>query len=411
MFNCTGITNEAGEADFPWYWSGTTHANWTEGHDGGWGAYVCFGRALGNMEGWQDVHGAGAQRSDPKDGDPAEYSEGHGPQGDGVRIYNYVRLVRNLSSSSGTDNFELNETGQDKCYDTDGNQIDPPNEGESLFGQDAQFGESLFSFRDNADGTITDNNTGLMWQQIPSDQDFSWQEAVDYCENLELAEYDDWRMPSAKELFSISDFESGWPYLDTEYFILASGQVSKDEQYWTSNYYIGRTVEGGYNSAFGVNHVTGHIKAYSANAQGPVGGKYVRAVRGNSYGENDFVDNGDNTVTDKATGLMWAKNDDEITLDWPGALLYAKNSELAGHSDWRLPNVKELQSIVDYSRSPSAEDTENIGPAIDPIFNCTPIVNEAGNDDYGYYWTSTSANLHQRGTILLCLVCSFRNGR
>ncbi len=45
---------------------------------------------------WIDVHGAGAQRSDPKAGDPEEFSEGHGPQGDAVRIYNYVRLVRNL---------------------------------------------------------------------------------------------------------------------------------------------------------------------------------------------------------------------------------------------------------------------------------------------------------------------------
>ena len=45
---------------------------------------------------WIDVHGAGAHRSDPKAGDPAEYSEGHGPQGDAIRIYNYVRLVRNV---------------------------------------------------------------------------------------------------------------------------------------------------------------------------------------------------------------------------------------------------------------------------------------------------------------------------
>jgi len=50
---------------------------------------------MGYMNGlWMDVHGAGAQRSDPKDGDPADYPEGHGPQGDAVRIFNYVRAVR-----------------------------------------------------------------------------------------------------------------------------------------------------------------------------------------------------------------------------------------------------------------------------------------------------------------------------
>jgi len=46
---------------------------------------------------WLDVHGAGAQRSDPKLGDPNDYPYGHGPQGDDVRIYNYVRAVRDVA--------------------------------------------------------------------------------------------------------------------------------------------------------------------------------------------------------------------------------------------------------------------------------------------------------------------------
>lgn len=58
------------------------------------GAYVAFGEALGYMGRWIDVHGAGAQRSDPKTGDPDDYSEGFGPQGDAIRILNFVRLVR-----------------------------------------------------------------------------------------------------------------------------------------------------------------------------------------------------------------------------------------------------------------------------------------------------------------------------
>jgi hypothetical protein len=57
--------------------------------------YIAFGRAMGYMDGkWQDVHGAGAQRSDPKVGNASDYPEGHGPQGDAIRIDNYVRLVR-----------------------------------------------------------------------------------------------------------------------------------------------------------------------------------------------------------------------------------------------------------------------------------------------------------------------------
>jgi len=57
---------------------------------------VSFGRAMGYMNRWVDVHGAGAQRSDPKAGDPADYPTGHGPQGDAIRIYNHVRLVRDM---------------------------------------------------------------------------------------------------------------------------------------------------------------------------------------------------------------------------------------------------------------------------------------------------------------------------
>ncbi len=97
LFNCTGIVNEAGQADFPCYWTSTTHENWTANNQGSFAVYVYFGRAMGYMvDSWMDVHGAGAQRSDPKTGDPEDYPEGNGPQGDAIRIYNYVRLVRNI---------------------------------------------------------------------------------------------------------------------------------------------------------------------------------------------------------------------------------------------------------------------------------------------------------------------------
>lgn len=95
MFQTTSIINEAGEVDFPFYWSSTTHANFSE-KPGAMGAYVSFGRAMGYMGSWSDVHGAGAQRSDPKIGAAADYPQGHGPQGDAIRILNYVRLVRDV---------------------------------------------------------------------------------------------------------------------------------------------------------------------------------------------------------------------------------------------------------------------------------------------------------------------------
>ena len=96
LFHATSIINEAEQTDYPCYWSSTTHDNWTA-TPGANGVYVAFGRAMGYMDGvWQDVHGAGAQRIDPKMGDPSECPDGHGPQGEAIRILNYVRPVRDL---------------------------------------------------------------------------------------------------------------------------------------------------------------------------------------------------------------------------------------------------------------------------------------------------------------------------
>jgi len=117
---------------------------------------------------------------------------------------------------------------------------------------------------------------------------------------------------------------------------------------------------------------------------------FVQCVRGNpNYGKNDFHDNNDGTITDRATGLMWPKEDSKKGLNWEETLAWvqAKNKEnYLGHNDWRLPTAKELHSIVDYTRSPDTTSSA----AIDPIFACTQITNEAGQADYPCYWTGTT---------------------
>ncbi|MBN1433943.1 DUF1566 domain-containing protein [Candidatus Fermentibacterales bacterium] len=112
----------------------------------------------------------------------------------------------------------------------------------------------------------------------------------------------------------------------------------------------------------------------------------MRYVRCEAYGENQFLDNGNGTVTDLATGLMWQQTDDGVGRDWLEALAYAEDLVLGGHDDWRLPNAHELQSIVDYGRSMQSTDS----PAIDPVFDCTGILDEGGDPNYGFYWTGTS---------------------
>ncbi|MFX1563741.1 MAG: DUF1566 domain-containing protein [Promethearchaeota archaeon] len=273
IFNVTSIIDEGGETNYPFYWTSTTHV---ESGSGDYAVYIAFGEALGYMQSstgeytLMDVHGAGAQRSDPKNGDPSDYPYGHGPQGDVIRIYNYVRCVRD--APEGPTNYVIVDTGQTSCYDNN-NEISPPSSGAAFYGQDAQFNGVQPSYQDNGDGTVTDLNTGLMWQQTPGDR-VTYDEAVDGAATFELAGYDDWRLPTIKELYSLIKFDGNTgmnsadsiPYLDTAYFDFEYGDTSAawrfiDAQYWSSTEYVSTTMSGN-RTVFGVNFADGRIKGY-----------------------------------------------------------------------------------------------------------------------------------------------------
>lgn len=155
---------------------------------------------------------------------------------------------------------------------------------------------------------------------------------------------------------------------------------------------------GGNTTVFGYNFADGRIKGYEISKD-----FYCYHVTGDvTYGQNLFVSNDDETITDEATSLMWMEFDsgyyeegdiNDGTMDWESALEYAENANYAGYDDWRLPNVKELQSIVDYTKSVYTSDS----PAIDDLFYCTPIVNCFDEDDYGYYWTGTTHADYEAG--------------
>ncbi|NDJ78253.1 MAG: DUF1566 domain-containing protein [Chloroflexi bacterium] len=226
------------------------------------------------------------------------------------------------------------------------------------------------AYQDNGNGTVTDANTGLTWQQTPDFVKRSWQDAIQYCDTLSLAGQSDWRLPSVTELYSIHDVTVGWPYLDTTYFDNQFDQERNFSQYWSSTHYEVGTTHGGQDTAFGVNFASGHIKGYPI-----VGTLYVRCVRGGAYGANAFVTNGDGTVTDTASGLVWQQADDGVARSWGDAIAYCEDLTLAGYDDWRLPNHKELQFIVDYS---------GVYPAIDSAY--FSIV-----DADGWFWTDTPA--------------------
>lgn len=303
------------------------------------------------------------------------------------------------------------DTGQDRCYDLYGSAISPA-PGQDYYGQDAQYAGAQPSYRDNGDGTISDLNTGLMWQKDPGAK-VTFAAALVGATRCRLAGYSDWRLPSIKELYSLIDFRGrigtsaadSIPFIDTHYFVFTYGDVTGerfiDSQFCSSTRYVSTTMFGN-PTVFGVNFADGRIKGYPMNMPG---GRqklfYCLYVReGIGYGINDFVDNGDGTVTDRATGLMWQKADDGRKRNWREALDYAESLTLAGYDDWRLPNAKELQSIVDYKRSPATTGTA----AIDPIFTCTPISNEVRQWDFGYYWSSTTHFDGPQGGAAACYV-------
>ena len=159
-----------------------------------------------------------------------------------------------------------------------------------------------------------------------------------------------------------------------------------DAVWATSTKYVSNTMNGN-NTMFGVNFADGKIKGYPLTARGKDKKFYVQCVRGNeNYGKNNFIDNKDGTITDLATNLMWQKNDNGLGVKWSDALEYCENSIEAGYSNWKLPDAKELQSIVDYTRSP---DTSN-SASINSVFNATSIINEDKQKDFASYWSSTS---------------------
>ena len=140
---------------------------------------------------------------------------------------------------------------------------------------------------------------------------------------------------------------------------------------------------------FGVNFVDGRIKGYPKyhpRTRKP-NKMYFRFVRGNiTYGKNNFIDNNNGIITDFATGLMWQQSDCMEGLNWKNALEYAQNLSLGGYDDWRLPNAKELHSIVDYTRSIQTTNSASI----DPIFKTTLIRDPEGEKQYPYFWTGTT---------------------
>jgi len=265
----------------------------------------------------------------------------------------------------------LPDTGQVECYDNGGPMVCPA-QGQPFHGQDAQYTAYPMSYTDNGDGTVTENVTGLIWRKCPaglSGVDCSqgplpltktWQEAVTHCEEQITGGSPGWRLPTAAELQGLVDYGTASPAINPAFFPAAGSGL-----YWSSSASAGDPLR-----AWIVTFSEGYV------AEGfKTGLSWVRCTRGDAAATS-LANNGDGTVTDGATGLMWQRETSYVDRTWQEALRDCQDLVLpaeGGYQDWRLPNIKELRSIVDGTRCE---------PAIDEsVFPGTPA---------GTYWSSTT---------------------
>ena len=293
------------------------------------------------------------------------------------------------------------DTGQTKCYNNT-QEIFCPLPGQPFYGQDAQYPCNPQSYTKlDANGNdlpnsatewimVQDNVTGLIWENKTDDGSihdkdniYNWNDAqsvfIATLNSQNFGGYSDWRLPTVKELSFLVNGSGLDPLINTTYF---PNTVSS--YYWSST-----TNAYGPGGAWGVGFGGGGIYGYDKSDHY----YYVRAVRGGQCGSFDnFIDNGDGTVTNTDTGLMWElKTDDGGNRDkdnrytWEEALSYCENLTLARYSDWRLPNLNELQSIVDYSN-------------YDPSINTTFFPNAVSS---WYYWSSTTYAYFPEGACVV----------
>jgi hypothetical protein len=298
-------------------------------------------------------------------------------------------------TDTGSVTGKIPDTGQTTCYgyyDWSWHEITcPPPEKEYDYGQDANYliNPPSYTKLDSSGNAlpasatswvmVRDNVTGLIWE-VKTDDDsihdrdseFTWQDAqnvfVATLNSNRFGGYSDWRLPTIKELAYLVDYgdrDKYEPSINRDFF-----PNTPDRSHWSSTP-SPRTKFTNPDNVMTLNFGSGATSIYARPSDYLV----VRAVRGRQS-PNDFVDNQDGTVTDKTTGLMWQQGAAPyFNYNWREALFYCEKLTLAGYTDWRLPTIKELYSIVDY-------DTYYYNPLINHLY-----FPETWSDTY---WSSTS---------------------
>jgi hypothetical protein len=210
------------------------------------------------------------------------------------------------------------------------------------------------SYSVNADGTVTDKVTGLMWQQAVSAASlFKLADASAYCASLALSGHHDWRLPSEIELVSLLDFGVGvgstnlaidptvFPNPPTGTFWSTTPEAGASTSVWVLDF--GATVR----ASFGEKTNARNARCVRIEVPATAAGAHYTA-------SND-------TVVDNGTKLTWQRSPSATRLTWMDAQTYCGGLG----AGWRLPTEKELLTLIDYSQTAA--------PHIDPsAFPSTP---------------------------------------
>lgn len=228
-------------------------------------------------------------------------------------------------------------------------------------GEDSDYAINTPSFTDNSNGTVTDNITGLMWTQTISSGPYSFSGATNYCVSLNLAGNSDWRLPNIHELSSIINYGTSYPSIDTSIFLGSSSIPLVG--FWSSDVDVTDSTK-----AWFARYSGGWIATSDKSALSPQNDAIC--VRG-TVASKSYENVSSLAIRDNITGLIWQKGS-STSVTWEGAIQYCENLFLDGRTDWRLPNIKELFSIV---------DTTTYSPAINSVY--------FSNTSSNYYWSST----------------------
>jgi len=259
-------------------------------------------------------------------------------------------------------------TQQKRCFNDTGS-TGCSSIGESFYGQDGHYAPSqsrgFENIKINDKFFVFDNLTKMLWNKKSSETELTYSEAIQFCHNLNNTyegDKENWRLPYIHELTTLFNFdESINPAVDGFYF-----PDIKLKKYWTQT-------KLGYSSYFYVDF-SGKTQFYTDAENNK---NYAFCVSsdyeyddGRDFNRWNQLTNGEITIEDRLTGLIWMKPYDDYRL-WKYALQYCEKLIFAGRNDWRLPNVNELHGLANYGAYPEKQTTfPDLGT--------------------GFYWTSTT---------------------